>query len=163
MDDTQTKINDLTNRVTDLESRRVSQSSIPPQTVKSRHLEDNIIGTSKIQDGAVTNSKLAITSTYISPTLLNSWVWYGSDLNIVGYFKDSNNIVHLKGCIKSGTLDLTCFILPSGYRPLGRSVFPVNSDGAYGSCYIYANGEVKPHIGSALSFMLDGISFLAEQ
>lgn len=56
----------LLERLDALEQRRISQSSIPPQTVKSRHLEESIEITTPVITGATINSP-----TINSPTINN--------------------------------------------------------------------------------------------
>lgn len=59
---------------------------------------------------------------WTAPTLVNSWVDYGSGFQTTRYRKDSNGIVHIQGLVKDGTA-ATVFTLPSGYRPAAALVF----------------------------------------
>jgi len=56
-----------------------------------------------------------VDSTWIAPTLLNSWVLYSTNYN-VAYKKVCGNIVIVRGLIKNGTTG-SVFVLPSAYRP----------------------------------------------
>ncbi|MFB5761098.1 hypothetical protein [Paenibacillus medicaginis] len=104
---------------------------------------------------------------WITPTLLNSWVLY--DTNIpVGYYKDSNGIVRMRGFIKSGAVNSVIFRLPSGYRPKNSNMQFVaySSDGSkqiLGRIIVYSNGDVTTYEGNNWLFSLDSVSFLAEQ
>lgn len=95
----------------------------------------------------------------IAPTLLNSWVNYGSGYSTVGYWKDSMGMLHIKGNIKSGVLTSVAFNLPSGYRPSLDLVISVSSNNLFGYMYIRSNGDVVPFSGSNTSFSFDNISF----
>lgn len=94
-----------------------------------------------------------------APTLLNSWVDYGGALLVSGYYKDAFGIVHLQGTIKSGTIGLSAFTLPAGYRPSAGLNFSVDSNGAFGELAVLANGNVVPSVGSNAYVALDGITF----
>lgn len=96
-----------------------------------------------------------------APTLTNSWVYYGSPTNPVGYWKDPNGVVHLRGAVKSGTIGLSVFTLPVGYRPSNTEYFAVVSNGAFGRVVVGSDGGVTPDIGSNVYVTLDGITFRA--
>ncbi len=57
--------------------------------------------------------------TYNAPTLQNAWVNYGGSYQVAGYAKSADNIVSLRGLIKSGTVTsgTTLFTMPAGYCP----------------------------------------------
>jgi len=100
------------------------------------------------------------TETWIAPSLLNSWVNYGSTYNPTGYYKDSDNVVHLRGLLKDGTIgDVNAFILKEGYRPAYQHVFMTISNNAVGRCDIYPSGNVFFRVGSNVYFSIDGINF----
>lgn len=100
---------------------------------------------------------------WVAPTLLNSWVNYGGGYNSAGYFKDSHDVVHLRGMIKDGTATsgTTLFTLPVGYRPTARELFNVQSNGALGRIDVLSTGSVQILTGSNVWISLDGISFKA--
>lgn len=113
--------------------------------------------------------------TWATPTLLNSWVNYGSGYAEVGYYRDALGCVRLRGFIRGGTTTDTTplLILPAGYRPLSTHVFPavqavdaggVTSDnvaridvGPDGTVAIYNVNAAADWISLAV------ITFLAEQ
>jgi len=65
----------------------------------------------------------ATTDYWHAPTLLNSWINYGSGWDTAAYKKE-NGIVYLKGLIKFGSpVTANMFILPAGYRPIGDNIF----------------------------------------
>jgi hypothetical protein len=94
----------------------------------------------------------------------NSWVDFDATTFFpAGYFKDTLGIVHLRGLVKSGTVNQPMFHLPADYRPNTLILlFPVsvsNSTSA-GRLFIYADGTVKSDTaGSATSCTLSGITF----
>lgn len=97
----------------------------------------------------------------IAPTLLNSWVNYGGGAAAAGYWKDSMQMVTIKGMVKSGTIGATIFTLPSGYRPIAPVYFVLDSNGAFGEAYVDASGNVAVVIGSNAYVHLNNISFRA--
>jgi len=89
----------------------------------------------------------------------NSWTNTGGVYQVAGYLKDGAAQVHLRGAIKSGTLGLAAFTLPTGYRPTNRMIFASDSNGAYGQLLVNADGTVVPNAGSNVQFNLDNVSF----
>jgi hypothetical protein len=127
-------------------------------------------GTSSTQTLEITSSgsgELGINPDFITtdgwtaPTLLNSWVNFGSSRQIAGYYKDKFGVVHLRGTIKSGTTTspTPLFQLPVGYRPNAREYFATSSNGAFGSCFVESDGNVYFEAGSNVWFSLSGITF----
>lgn len=108
-----------------------------------------------------------IDSGWISPTLQNSWVDYGSPYTS-GQYRKIGKIVYLKGLLKNGTVgsdDNTnvIFQLPSNYRPQADMLISLASNGAFGNIKITASdGKIHAQVGSNTSFSLDGISFIAD-
>jgi hypothetical protein len=100
---------------------------------------------------------------FIVPTLINSWVNYGDPAigADAGYYKDTDNIVHLRGLVKSGTIPSAAFILPSGFRPQYPLYFPVASNNAFGMVIISTGGNVIINQGSNVYVDLGSISFRA--
>lgn len=105
------------------------------------------------------------TTSYIAPTLLNSWVNYGGTLATAGYLKDAHGFVHITGVIKSGTTTAgtVLFTLPVGYRPAKQEMFLANifSGASVGLLDIDASGNVNFQAGSNTIFSLCGIIFKA--
>ena len=98
----------------------------------------------------------------VAPTLLGSWVNFGSFYETAGYYKDGWNRVHLSGMVKSGSGSI--FTLPAGFRPSKVHLFTVAASDAFGTATVADTGVVAFGIGSSATYVsLDGISFLAEQ
>jgi hypothetical protein len=100
---------------------------------------------------------------WITPTLLNGHTVETT----VGYMKDENGFVHLKGRVTGGSDNTDIFLLPPGYRPNQYIITPtIVFDGTnyyIARVTIYPTGWVRL-IGVKTTWnSLDGISFLAEQ
>jgi hypothetical protein len=102
------------------------------------------------------------------PSFANSWVNFGGALfNDAAFRYDhQSNRVHLRGMIKSGTVQVnstgTAFVLPAGLRPKLINDFAVTANGAYGAVRVYPSGWVNVVAGNNAYVSLDGISFDAE-
>jgi hypothetical protein len=83
----------------------------------------------------------------------NSWVNYGGALPAAAYLK-VGRVVFLRGHIKTGTLNLSAFTLPAGYRPAASAAFAVTSNNLFGSLIINTDGTVVPSVGSNTEFGL---------
>lgn len=102
-----------------------------------------------------------------TPGLQNGWVGYdgGAFFATPQYTKGSDNIVRVKGIVKSGnTANGTVILnLPTGYRPKERLLTTSVCADAYCRIDILPNGNVELYLASATWTTLDTISFLAEQ
>lgn len=112
----------------------------------------------------------ATTPVVTAPTLLNSWVNFGSSFANAGYYKDTLGRVHLRGVLKDGTTTpgTAFFTLPAGYRPSAELLFTTFTfDGVTQSACridVHANGNVATGAGVQSGYLsLDSVSFLAEQ
>jgi hypothetical protein len=102
-----------------------------------------------------------------TPTLLNSWVYYGSPFAPPGYYMDASGIVHLRGLVKSGTLGgaTPIFTLPTGYRPSYTVIVPQISADALCEVRVEGLNDSIPGAvivssgGSNAWVSLSGISF----
>lgn len=67
---------------------------------------------------------------WISPTLKNGWLAYGSEYEPPGYYMDVSGRVYLRGLVKSGSTGAAnpIFTLPAGYVPPYTPIFPVISN-----------------------------------
>ena len=101
--------------------------------------------------------------TWVSPTLLNSWVNYGGGEATAQYFKDSNGIVHIKGTVKDGTFvaGTNIFVLPDGYRPLTNHMFAQNNAGVFGATSVASNGAVFVGAAASATYLSLDCSFRA--
>jgi hypothetical protein len=99
---------------------------------------------------------------WLSPTFLNGWTDFGSKYETAGYYKDALGFIRLKGLIKNGTMGTAAFVLPSGYRPSYRKIFPVLTLDGIGRVNIEPSGDVViMDYGTASNrwVSLDGIIF----
>ncbi len=138
-----------------------------------------INGPLRLSDGTSMRSRSDLTppqEAWKLPSLLNEWKT--EDGRQVAYFKDSMGIVHLKGRIRSGINQTTCFVLPEGYRPKNYSQFNTTKEyGVWssqiaivpgGGVYIYGGGKWYEGTWEAysgqrnLEVNFDGITFRGE-
>ncbi|MBA4851448.1 hypothetical protein [Emticicia sp. BO119] len=99
---------------------------------------------------------------FIGGVLQNNWVHLNNGYSTIGYYKDNESVVHLKGMIKDGTAvkNAVIFSLPTGYRPAEIKVFAVPSgEGTFGRIDVLPNGNVQFYSGVNTFLSLDGISF----
>ncbi len=98
---------------------------------------------------------------FIAPTLINSWVNFGSGYQTAGYYKDGSGRVWLTGMIKDGTAipDTSLFVLPAGYRPVTSNLFVVNSNFTFGTVQVTPDGNVSIKAGTNAWLSFEGISF----
>ena len=84
-----------------------------------------------------------------TPTLLNSWVDFGSPYQ-TARFRREGNTVHIEGLIKSGTTTITTpiFVLPDEYRPYGDLIIGVAINGGGGSVAVTSAGSVQAWVVS---------------
>jgi hypothetical protein len=103
---------------------------------------------------------------FIAPTLLNSWANYspgsGGNWEQAGYWKDASGVVHIRGFVKSGTINTAVFTLPTGYRPTQDIHLATISNDALGKLQVLSNGNVMAAAGSNVWFSIH-CSFPAEQ
>jgi len=102
----------------------------------------------------------------VNLTLLNSAVEYGSGYEVPSYYRTRDNIVHLRGLMKSSATNPIA-TLPAGFRPANRLLFTtvqaMNSISyGVGRVDILANGDIELRAQTNDYNSLDGISFLAD-
>ncbi len=89
------------------------------------------------------------------PAFLNGWTNYGGSGGSAKFRKDAAGNVFISGLIKSGTVTLTAFTLPDGYRPSELVIFAVQSNGSLGRMDIDSVGNVLVVSGSNSYFSLE--------
>ena len=96
---------------------------------------------------------------WITPTLLNGW---GAEFP-VAYMKDQLGFVHVKGAVRGGTIGVTVFFLPNGYRALHTRGFSTSANANFGRVVVDATGAIIiPTPSSNNIVYLDCIYFRAE-
>ncbi len=123
------------------------------------------IGTASPRQALDLNGGLIWVEAVSAPSLLNSWVNFGSGFSNAGYWKDSEGNVHLQGLIKSGTIGQIAFTLPAGYFPADglKHYFSTASNGSVAGVEVDASGNVTPQYGSNNYLSLEGIVFRSGQ
>lgn len=140
---------------------KITSNQFSNNSIISTKLAIDSVETIKIKNSNVSKEKFGITNTFIAPTLINSWVNYGSGFNIAGYIKDIFGFVHLRGLVRNGSGVI--FTLPAGYRPAYRQLCAVQSWDTIGRCDVDTSGNVIFSAGNNGWFSLDNVRFLAEQ
>jgi hypothetical protein len=102
---------------------------------------------------------IATLPTWAAVTFANGWVNFGGTYDTCAYLITWDGVVYLKGLMSTGTVGLTAFTLPAGYRPSKSKIFSVSSNGAFGQVQIDASGAVALTVGSNVYASLEGISF----
>jgi len=99
---------------------------------------------------------------YTLATLTNSWVstfGVSNGFFAPAYIKDQLGYVHLRGLANGGTVGQAIFTLPVGFRPYASCIYPVISNGVFGSLNVNSDGTVVLNAGSNMYVSLDGITF----
>lgn len=91
----------------------------------------------------------------------NSWVNFGGGPDTIAYMKDALGFVHVRGAMKSGTINTTAFTLPVGYRPGNTVAFATTSNNLFGSITVDSSGNVNPNVGSNVFVYTSVICFFA--
>lgn len=101
-------------------------------------------------------------SGWLTPTFTNSWVNYDPTTWTVAQYRKKSGVVYLEGLIKNGTVGLSAFTLPAGYRPLKNLIFAVIDGLNTGQRLdVNSNGTVVPDSGNNGYFSLN-CCFIAE-
>ncbi|MEF2156387.1 glycosyl hydrolase family 28-related protein [Luteimonas sp. FXH3W] len=95
---------------------------------------------------------------WITPTYLNSWGQQTS-YTAVGYMKDENGWVHLRGMLLGGAVPDALFTLPAPYRPPTIAVFAAESSNGASRIEVHPDGNVLPVVAAGNNPSLDGIRF----
>jgi len=176
-----------------LGSGAYAASTLPKNSVGTKQLKNSAVTTKKIKNGAVTGSKVKLSSLGSVPNASHAGVadalssnggfkplptnvsgnWTddpGDDSVSVGYYKDHDGFVHLRGAVsRSSGSDTIIATLPAGYRParspgdtsIGQ-FFPVQTLNAVGSVLIHStDGQIELRSGNPPFVALDGIVFKA--
>lgn len=100
---------------------------------------------------------------WTAPSFLNSWVNFDGTANQCGYMRDPNGFVHLRGKVKTGTINTAIFALPANYRPEYKETFVGISNDAVCKIEVDTSGNVVPVTGNNTYVSLDGLIFKAYQ
>ena len=124
-------------------------------TERMRILANGNVGIGSSTPGAALDivGNVKISGTIAQPgwtavTYTNGWSDYGLQWAPVAYFKDKNNIVHLRGLAAGGTCGNGIFTLPAGYRPAYQLLFTTMAASALARPRCHSGGsrpyECKP-------------------
>lgn len=125
-------------------------------------LYESNIWTNEFSDAEQTKIANLDDGTYTAPNLSNGWVNYSTTYQQAGYRKDESGTVHIRGLIKSGTVNASTFTLPVGYRPAYNHIFPTDANSIIERLDVWSNGAVYAYTASNAWFSIE-CSFKAEQ
>lgn len=92
---------------------------------------------------------------WIAPTFLNGWVDYGPGFQVAQY-RRVDDVVSIRGLIKDGSLGVSAFDLPAGFRPPARLIFAVDTGTyAHGRVDIGTSGQVFIIAGSTANVSIN--------
>lgn len=100
---------------------------------------------------AVWPTLASIIPPWLTPTLINSWVNFGGGEQDLQYRK-VDDMVQIRGVVKSGAIGSVIAVLPVGYRPPSPLGFGVSSAGALGTLVVQPSGNLLTTNGSNTSF-----------
>ncbi len=104
--------------------------------------------------------KVIVPQPWLTPTLINSWAQHANQMP-VGYRRDSQGTVYLRGGLINGTASTIAFTLPAGYRPAGVTNFACTGGGGANWVQVQADGDVLMVTAPTNSGGLNGIFFEA--
>jgi len=106
--------------------------------------------------GAAWTVRNADQTAWTTPSLLNSWVFWGSPYQVPRYMKDSSGVVHVEGLVKNGTIGLAVINLPAGHRPIANRIVATSTNSnAYGQIIVDTAGNVIATAGSNTWFSIN--------
>lgn len=95
---------------------------------------------------------------WVAPTLVNSWAQQ-ANYTTVGYTKDENGFVYLRGALVTGTAPSTLFTLPTGFRPAKIGVYATYSASGSCKCTVNPDGTVVATLAASNNMSIDGVRF----
>lgn len=113
----------------------------------------------------ITSAQIVAQEAWIAPTLVNSFVNFGTPYSTAGYMKDSLGFVHLRGMVKTGASGATIFTLPAGYRPGINTAhyFAGVCQSGHADLVVADTGTVTGYgTGVPIYVSLSGVTFKAE-
>jgi len=103
----------------------IEGSSIRPRSLPANRLKRHSLTAAEIR---IPPEQLV--GAFGEPAFGAGWKNAGSGLQVVGFYRDAEDIVHLRGGVAIGGSVLTIFTLPVGYRPLATEEFSAVLDTA---------------------------------
>lgn len=163
-----------------LARRAVTAAKVAPKSLTGAQIDSATLGlvpSATVAHGLTASEAFHLVGATGEPAFQNSWQnRTGTADEPLGFYKDHEGIVHLRGRIIGGSPNNGIFQLPAGYRPAAGkyAVFPAACEctgaqttnvSVQGSGFGPADGTVSMLNGALSagnSLWLDGVSFLAE-
>jgi len=117
----------------------IDGSTIKPRSLPANRLELHSLTAAELRIGPE-----QLVGAAGEPAFGAGWKNAGSGLQVAGFYRDAENVVHLRGGIDLGGSTSTIFTLPVGYRPAATEEFSAVLDTAGGALMLVtATGEVN--------------------
>lgn len=81
---------------------------------------------------------------WVAPSLTGGWTTYTAPYGSQGSYRKWNGRVEMQGLLISGTVGVSAFILPVGWRPVVNLCFTSESNDVAGQVRIFTDGTVNP-------------------
>jgi hypothetical protein len=140
-----------------------SASTVADGAVSTAKLADGAVTAAKIGAGQVGEGQLAPASFQPIPDSAMAGSWVNVPASPVGFAKDAEGFVHIRGAIKAGFLGEFAFQLPPELRPAAVRVFAVPCGPDVCPVQVNSQGDVEVDGTSNNGVYLDGVQFKAEQ
>lgn len=93
---------------------------------------------------------------WTTPTLINGWLATGGGNVLPAYKVIPGPMLRIKGMIRAGVIGSPAFTLPVALRPSEEFTFATISSGiTFSRINVQADGDVIPHTGSNVFFIID--------
>lgn len=104
------------------------------------------------------------TGTWTNYTFQNSWTNFSGSYSSGQFTKTSDNMVVLKGLVRTGAPGTVIATLPAGFRPSAIALMDSSCANLWCRIDIRPNGEILTGTGTSSTWTsLDGLTFYAEQ
>jgi hypothetical protein len=103
---------------------------------------------------------------WAAPSLLNSWVNFGSPFHDAQYCR-RGGVVRIRGVVKLGTISTgstgNIFVLPAGFRPTAEMIFTTLANNGIARVELLTDGSVRANAMASNAYLsLDNISFIVD-
>ena len=161
-------------RTAKIRKEAVTAAKIRKGTLTGQQINVSTLGTVPAAETANVARSVApsegwrLVGTAGEPQFQNEWENAGT-LDRVGFYKDREEVVHLKGAARGGTSNNAIFNLPPGYRPAAGELVTIAvgcdcplSSGTASVTVGGSAGGISLNNATVSSVFLDGVTFRAE-
>ncbi len=157
-----------------IKKEAVTAAKVKKGTLTGRQIDASTLGTVPAAQTANLASSVApsegwhLVGTAGEPSFQNNWQNAGT-LDRVGFYKDREGVVHLKGAAMGGTSNNVIFGLPPGYRPTAGELVTIavgcDCPASSGTASVTVGGPVGGvtlNNATVNAVFFDGVTFRAE-